>query len=371
MKQTTKIPDEEWSKQGSAPSAKSSLARRLGFFLLAVIGLVTGFVLYIVLLLDQPLQTDIGFVDPKKWQTVDLNEIHVSDSTESAAFSEGQRTRVYVHPDFPILKTGQKDPLVENILVFGIDARSADDVSCRADSLIIVTLDRRCHAIKLTSVMRDCQVMIHGLNKPDRIHAAYAYGGVGLLINTLNDQLDLDIQRFAMFDFFSAEGFIDAMGGVVIPVKEGEIPCANQSIAEQNKLAGGVNPSPLLEKEGLQRLNGRQAVAWARIRKLDSDAVRTSRQRILMTTLIQQAADTPLSTLKALANGGLRAFETNLRLTDMIRIGVRAVPLSSQILTYRVPEEGLYTINPNPWMMVVDWEKQKKKLHEFIWHSTP
>jgi anionic cell wall polymer biosynthesis LytR-Cps2A-Psr (LCP) family protein len=46
-------------------------------------------------------------------------------------------------------------------------------------------------------------VDIAGRSRPDRINAAYAYGGVGLLINTLNETLQLDIQRFVMFDFWS------------------------------------------------------------------------------------------------------------------------------------------------------------------------
>ncbi len=117
-------------------------------------------------------------------------------------------------------------------------------------------------------------------------------------------------------------------------------------------------------------LDGRQAVAWARIRKLDSDSVRTSRQRLLMTTLIEQVAKSQISALLTLANGGLNAFETNLRLSDMIRAGLTAVPLSANILTYRVPEDDLFSVDPSPWMMVVDWEEQTERLHRFIW-GTP
>jgi LCP family protein required for cell wall assembly len=346
-------------------------ARRAGTIVLAVAGLMLGFLLYVVLLLDQPLRTVIRFADPDQWQTVSLDGIELTEpDQDDISWLTGDRTRVYVHPDFPILKVKQKDSLVENVLVFGIDARRADEIVCRADSIIIVTIDRRGQAIKLTSIMRDSQVAISGRSRPDRINAAYAYGGVGLLINTINAEMDLDIQRFAMFDFWSAANLIDMAGGIELDVKDEEIPFVNHNLEEQNRLLQDIEPAPLLEAEGLQRLNGRQAVAWARIRKLDSDSVRTSRQRLLMTTLIEQVAKSQTSALLTLANGGLNAFETNLRLSDMVRVGLTAVPLSANILTYRVPEDDLFTVDPSPWMMVVDWEEQTERLHQFIW-GTP
>lgn len=346
-------------------------AGRTGFVLLAVAGLLVGLLIYLLLLLDQPLQAVVRIVDREQWQTVSLNDIELTEpDLDDLSWISGDLTRVYVHPDFPIFEVSQKDPLVENILVFGVDARMADEIVCRADSIIIVTIDRRSQAIKLTSVLRDSAVDISGRSRPDRINAAYAYGGVGLLINTLNEVMDLDIQRFAMFDFFSAANLIDMTGGIEIDVQAEELPYVNHNLEEQNRILQETDPAPLLEAAGLQRLSGRQAVAWARIRKLDSDAVRTSRQRLLMTTLIDQVAQSRLSTLLTLANGGLNAFETNLRLSDMIRVGLTAVPFSDHILTSRVPEDGLYTVNPVPWMMIIDWEEQTERLHRFIWGST-
>ncbi|MDW7659125.1 MAG: LCP family protein [Bacillota bacterium] len=373
MKRSYTVPDpgQTLHNRVQPDAVRNRPSRRAGFIVFAAAGLLVGFLLYVILLLDQPLRTAIRFVDPDEWQPVSLDNIQLTEpDQDDLPWITGDRTRVYVHPDFPIIKIRQKDRLVENVLVFGIDARRADDIVCRADSIIIVTIDRRSKAIKLTSIMRDSQVEISGRSRPDRINAAYAYGGVGLLINTLNAEMDLDIQRFAMFDFWSAANLIDMAGGIELDVKAEEIPFVNNNLEEQNRLLQDVDPAPLLEEAGLQRLDGLQAVAWARIRKLDSDSVRTSRQRLLMTTLIEQVAQSQMSALLTLANGGLNAFETNLRLSDMVRIGLTAVPLSTNMLTYRVPEDDLFTVNPSPWMMVVDWEEQIERLHRFIW-STP
>lgn len=353
---------------GDPESPSRRKGRILGYVLLAVAGLVAGIICYVFLQLSQPLRTRISIVDRSSLDTVSLDQIKLTESSDTEiSWSEGGRTRVYVHEDFPIIKVDQQDPLIENVLVFGIDARKASDIVCRADSLILVTIDRKNQAIKLTSILRDTQVDISGRSKPDRINAAYAYGGVGLLVNTLNETLGLDIQRFAMFDFWSAASLVDSVGGVDIDVTELEVPYVNQGIQEQNLLAPENRQSLLLDQPGLQMLDGRQAVAWARIRKLDSDYVRTSRQRTILINLLRQVSKARLATLLNLANGGLSAFETNMSSTDMIRIGLNAVPLTEQILEYRIPEDGLYTVNPDPWMMVVDWDKQVAILHQFIW----
>jgi LCP family protein required for cell wall assembly len=355
----------------TAPGPKtrhSRLAAAAGYTLLAVVGLLAGLAIYVLLLLEQPLRTSIGFADPDSFKPISLDEIVLEeDSGEIVPWGSGGRTRVYVHPDFPIKIVKQKDPDIETVLVFGVDARGAADIVCRADSLILLTIDRKHQAVKLTSVLRDTQVAIAGRSKPNRINAAYAFGGVGLLVNTLNDELGLDIQRFAMFDFWSAENLIDAAGGIELEISKAEIPYLNQSLEEQNQLAAGTKPSPLISKAGLQQVGGRQAIAWARIRKVGSDFARTGRQRAVMLALMDNISDASLSQVIALISGGLDTFETNMKSSDMIRIGINALPLLKTIQEYHVPQEGLYKVNADPWMMIVNWDKQRPALASFIW----
>lgn len=337
------------------------------WIILALAGLAAGFFLYIFLLLGQPLRTDIKISNPLAFEPISLDHIDLNDESELVPWGEDGRTRVYVHPDFPILKVEQKDPQVENILVFGIDARSSSDIRSRADSLIIVTIDQKHEVIKLTSVMRDTRVDIAGRSQPDRINAAYAYGGVGLLINTINSTFDLDIQRFAMFDFWSAASLIDSVGGVKLTVSREELPYLNRHLQEQNRLVAAENRSPELEKAGKARLDGQQAIAWARIRKLDSDQMRTSRQRMVMMSLIDQYAETGIIGLISLAGSDLSAFETNMRPLDLLRVSLNGLPRAGDIFQYQVPQEGMYRVNQNPWMMIVDLEIQIPALHDFIW----
>lgn len=360
------LPDEAASPMAEEldQMRRGGAGRVIGYSLLAVLGLLIGFFAYVLILLGQPLRADIAIVSSFEPMFLDSIQLTEDDST-IIPWGEGGRTRVYVHERFPIKSVARKNPDIENVLVFGVDARDSANVVCRADSLIVVTIDRRHDCIKLTSILRDTQVDIAGRSEPDRINAAYAYGGVGLLINTINETFDLDIQRFAMFDFWSASSLIDSLGGVDVTVDAKEVPYLNQCLAEMNGLTG--QSEAMVSGHGRQHLSGLQAIAWARIRQLDSDYSRTSRQRMVITALINRYSSASLSSLIALTNSGLSAFETNMNQADMLRLAFESLPVSAEVLEYRVPEDGMYKISPDPWMMILDLDKQVPALQAFIY----
>lgn len=368
MRRVYQIPGSRPSAAETADAHPGGVGRIVGYVLLALAGLATGLLIYIFILLGQPLRAQINIVDPAALKSVSLDNVQITEASgDAVSWDQGGRTRVYVHPDFPIKKVLQKDKDVENILVFGVDSRETSQVVCRADSMIIVTINRSQKAIKLTSIMRDTLVDIEGRSDPDRINAAYAFGGVGLLVNTINENMDLDIQSFAMFDFWSAANLIDSLGGIELDISTAEIPYLNKNLTEQNRLTPNAAQSTEVTAAGKQQLNGAQAIAWARIRALDSDYIRTSRQRMVMMALIGKYTNASISSLIGLTSSGLTTFETNMNNSDMFRIGINSLPLTGQLQEYRVPEDGFYMVNPDPWTMIVDWDRQTAALHEFIW----
>ena len=135
---------------GSRPSAAEpeerhpgGPGRAIGYILLALAGLATGLLIYTFTLLDQTLRTQIDIIDPAAYETISLDDVQLTESTGDAVpWDLSGRTRVYVHPNFPIKKVERIDPDVENILVFGIDSRKTAQVVCRADALIVVSIDR-------------------------------------------------------------------------------------------------------------------------------------------------------------------------------------------------------------------------------------
>lgn len=349
-------------------SFKKKVIKALCYMLVAVLGLTTGGAVYLFQLMGKVGYSPISIVNNQDYTPLDLGSLdneEVSVGDTSSSWADGGHTKVYVDERFPIKQVDQKDKDIENILVFGIDARGTDDVKARADAVLIVSLDNRTKSIKLISLMRDCGVTIEGRSQTDKLTHSYAYGGVGLLINTINENFNLDIQRFVMLDFSSSTSLIDLVGGIEIDVQPQEVKYANQSINEQNMLLG--SSVALLDHSGYQTLNGTQAIAWSRIRYADSDFVRTSRQRTVASALMKKLASQNVLKQLAFLESSAGMFETNMTQADLLRVGTASLSLVGQIVEYRIPDDGLYTVQENPWMMIIDWEAQLPKLQEYIW----
>ncbi len=351
-------------KSGSSFAKK--IVKFLCYVLCAVLGLGTGVILYVYRLMGAVGFVNTPFVSKRQYETIDFANLDTIDPEKAGiSWSEGGHTKVYVNENYPIKKISQKDSKIENILVFGVDSRGSNDVNCRADAILVVSIDHRHDTLKMISLMRDTGVKIEGRSSVDKLTHSYAYGGVGLLINTINDNFGLDIQRFVMLDFGSSSNLIDLVGGVDILVSASEVKYANHSINEENMLLG--TNVPLLTHEGLQTLNGVQATSWARIRKLDSDYVRSSRQRTLAIALIQKVGELGRLEQTALLEDSIGMFETNMNPLDMMRIALSAVEVMGNIEEYRAPCDGMFTVQPDPWIMFVDWDQQISDLHRFIW----
>lgn len=336
----------------------------------AILGLAVGCCLYVFKILGGFTYVAAPIVSEEDYEPVELTEGSLTGGDVESSWADGGHTRVFVDPDHPIIKVDQIDPNVENVLVFGVDSRGTDDVQCRSDAMMIVSVNKKTNEVKLISLMRDIGVYIGDTKATqssslDKLTHSYAYGGVGLLINTINLNFGLDIQRFVMLDFNSSADIIDLCGGVDIDVSSDEVSYANINITEYNNLTG--NSVPLISSGGVQTLSGAQAIGWSRIRYLDSDFVRTSRQREVASALIAKVSGLNSFTQLALLEDSAGMFETNMQSMDMLRIGLNGAAGANDIAEYRVPEDDLYSVQSNPWMMIVDMDSQLPALHEFIW----
>ncbi len=333
-----------------------------GRFFTALLGLLIGAGLFFWQALDS-----MDYVEIKAVQT---------NSTEGiedyiAAQQEGQdklgKIDVDVDPDYPILVREKKDPNVENYLVFGVDSREPGEAT-RADSIIVVTVDKNHKQIKLTSILRDTEIGLNDVNgERSKINASYVYGGVGMLINTVNSNFDLDISKFVMFDFWSAMAFVDALGGVTMDIQEREIEATNEVITDMAFLTDNNPKDFYLTAPGPQKLNGVQAISWARVRYIDSDFGRTSRQRQLMETILKEFSERNKLQQASFAVEVLGELETNITKSDLVSTGVSAAGFLDTIYQYYVPQEGMFYTNESNWNMIFDPETQVPDLHNFIW----
>lgn len=252
-----------------------------------------------------------------------------------------------------------------NIAFFGVDTRDGSlEGNTRSDSIIIVSINQETKEVKLVSVYRDTCLQVPGYSYTKANHA-YAYGGAELAMSMLNTNFDLDITEFATVDFGVLAQVIDALGGIDIEVTDAEFSLINPLIDEQNRVTG--SDSPHLESSGYQHLNGTQATAYARIRKIDSDFKRTERQRLVLSKIFEKAKTADVGTLLNLIDTVLPQVYTNLSSTELIS-------LAKDIFSYNIVDQSGFPFEYTTgsmsdglsYVFAVGFETNVNELHNYL-----
>lgn len=246
----------------------------------------------------------------------------------------------------------KKDDIV-NIVFFGLDRRNPDDAS-RSDSIMVVSIDRKSEKVKVSSLMRDMYVPIPGRGE-NRINAAYAFGGPALAIKTINSNFGLDIRNYVTIDFFGLEDVIDKVGGININVKPNEARLC------------------YVNKPGFQSLNGKQALAYSRIRYTGhGDYERTERQRTVLNELFKKIKSQGVTSLPGVVSTLLPYVETSLTNSEIMELAMDATKFRTESLEqFRLPVDGTFRSQSIRGMAVLvpNIEENKAKLEEFIYGS--
>jgi LCP family protein required for cell wall assembly len=175
------------------------------------------------------------------------------------------------------------------ILVLGTDEGPSREGPFRSDAMMIVRTDPDEHRIALLSIPRDLRVEIPGRGL-DKVNAAYAYGGTTLAIRTVESLLSIPINHVVVVDFSKFKELIDTLGGVTINVpkkiRSNKFECPLSTQADCDRWPGWRF------QKGVQTMDGRRALVYARIRvnELDpaeNDITRGERQQ----AVIQAIAD--------------------------------------------------------------------------------
>ncbi len=168
---------------------------------------------------------------------------------------------------------------VKNILLIGADKEKGG--ASRSDSIMIVSVNRTAGKVIVTSVLRDTHVDIPGECEA-KINSAYAWGGANLLIQTIEQNFGLKIDGYAVVNFNMFTELVDGLGGIDIEVTENEADYINN----RHNYKSETKPDHFESGESVH-LNGYQTLWYARIRKLDSDFMRTYRQRKVITAIAE------------------------------------------------------------------------------------
>jgi LCP family protein required for cell wall assembly len=173
-----------------------------------------------------------------------------------------------------------REPSAQTILLIGSDRRWTGGNGARSDTIMLARLEPGRRRIALLSIPRDLYVAIPG-HGHDRINMAFRYGGERLLTRVVRETFGVEIDHFVEVDFHGFKDVVDRLGGVYLPI--------DQRYFNRNLGTEATNYAAIDLQPGYQKLDGQQALAFARYRHSDNDFVRAARQQLLLRVVAHDA----------------------------------------------------------------------------------
>ena len=288
-------------------------------------------------LVNQVTQTDPTFVTTENTLDATQETPGQTDATEES--TEPEQT-------WPEVVFTQN---VTTIMLVGQDNQGDEsgEEHKLSDSMIMCTINRETKTLTMTSILRDCYVPIpaYAGHKPgkSRINVCYhlgsqwagsSKGGMEMLALCVEQNFGIPIDHTIEVGFDTFAQVVDLMGGVDIELTE----------AEANYMTYGIGYGRVGEMEpGYQTLNGVQALAYARIRKIDPDGdfSRTSRQQTIIKSLMAKCVKMNLWDLHKLATQVLPLITTDMTTDEMTNYIWEFLPMLKDltIVSQRIPLE--------------------------------
>lgn len=255
-----------------------------------------------------------------------------------------------------------------SFIVFGVDSRDNElDKDTRSDSMIVVSIHKKTHAIKLLSLYRDTYVDVEGHGYTKLTHA-YAYGGPELAISTINKNFDLNITDFVTVNFSSLTNIVDALGGITINITEDELEYVNaytRDVARINK-----TKARRIKKAGKQRLDGTQATAYCRVRyTAGGDFTRAERQRRVVYAVMKKLKKAGIPTLIKLVNEITPQIYTSFSGGELASLGVKGLNSHIEKDSGFPFDKTTPTIDGMSVVLPTTLESNVVKMHEFLFKT--
>ena len=302
-------------------------------------------------------------------------EIYETDASEIASLQDMVKTWYY---------NGEPcySSHVLNVLLLGEDTRGDDilEEGTRADSAIIVSINADTGKITLTSVLRDAYAYWETEKGNSETGVAGKINGamsrencdVNTYINCLESLYKINIDNYVIVNFDSFKKIIDAMGGVTLELTSAEI----YEINSHPKRYGDVYIEQTFEgSSGEIKLDGSQALAYCRIRKIDSDNMRADRQKTCLTQIFKQAKGESKVTLLKMVNALLPYVKTGFSTKEVVSIAKYAFSegwLGYEVKMTSVPyarinESGMGGTNYGEWMWRPDYPQDAHYLQTLLY----
>ena len=250
-----------------------------------------------------------------------------------------------------IAQTEKKDAEVYNVLLIGTDARDPEAEMGRSDTMMMLSYNKTEKKSTVVSFLRDSLVEIDGHGKT-RLGHAYAYGGAGLTINTINETYDLDIQNYVTINFDNLVSVIDEIGGVIVPITEEEAQYYRQR-GMPNIQAGEV------------LMTGSQALTHARNRTIGSDFERSRRQRSVMYGIYKKVLqEKDPSDIMALIVYCMGQVKTNMSVNEIYDLAMEVLTAENLLMQQTaLPQDDMYEAITYEGMQVLEIDVEANKEH--------
>lgn len=258
---------------------------------------------------------------------------------------------------------------IKNIAVFGVDSRNGEDTG-NSDAIMIVSIDGNKGKIKMISIARDTYVNLPNYGKTKITHA-YSYGGPELAMATLNENFGMDITDYITVNFEQLAEIIEQMGGIDVELNEAERQELNKYVAS------GVEK---IQQTGAVHLNGEQAVSYSRIRKCDSDDMRTSRQRKVMMCLFEKAKELSPFQYPSYVKTLMSMMETSMTDSEILQLAPVAMNKNLMLEQDSFPNDYIKTDGYKTktevegvelWVYHYDLQEATNMLQKFIYDDIP
>lgn len=269
------------------------------------------------------------------------------------------------HDDVPIntLPSAPKEDLavegIINIMLIGEDRRPGQGRQ-RSDSMILCSFNTKNNTITMISFLRDTYIAHIPGYWAEKLNAAYAFGGVKTLDQTLAAYFGVHVDANIAVQFDGFKGIIDMLGGVDIELTQKEASHLNKQGFRD--LTAGMN-----------HLNGEQALAYSRIRKIDMDAMRAQRQRKVLTALINAYKSKGVTEMVTLASDILKTgfVQTDMSPNEVLNYVSKLFPMLSTatINSQQIPAAGTYddmTVGKITATKVCDFDVNRKILQKIF-----
>ena len=328
---------------------------------LGIAGVLFGYAQYTIGRIEKIDPSAIEHVSPDQ-ETFEVDE-ELPDQLPGVLYLDPNDV-IWADADTTVMK--EKD--VVNILLIGQDRRQGEERQ-RSDAMIMATINKKEKKIVLTSLMRDLYVQIPGYSD-NRINAAYAFGGMKLLDETIEKNFGIHIDGNIEVDFQAFKICIDKLGGIDIELTKEEADYLNRrgNWDDNDASAGTWNLIC-----GVNHLTGEQALAFSRIRYVgNGDYERTERQRRILSELFSEGKKQSVSTLIEIINEMVPYISTDLSTGEILGYAFEVLSLGTdEVEAYRIPIDGGYQSAVIRQMMVLvpDLEKNREYLRETLYEK--